>query len=47
MKEYQFYGIITAIWSCGIAVSNNATSWKICAALTFINLAFMLFAKDK
>jgi hypothetical protein len=47
MKEYQFYGITTAIWSCGILGATTALGGCTCALMALLNLIVMIMSKDK
>ena len=47
MKEYQYYGILAAIWSCGIVGSTSISGSAICALLAVLNMAVMFMSKDK
>lgn len=46
MKQYQFYGILTAIWSCGVLGATTTFGAVGCAALAVLNLGLMLLSKD-
>jgi hypothetical protein len=46
MKEYQFYGIMTAIWSCGIVGSSSISGGIVCSLLAVLNLGLLLISKD-